>query len=360
MSTVLIITGMHRSGTSLVAGLIDQAGVNLGPQRIAPAADNPHGYFEDAEIVRFHQDLLHARGENILVTREFALMPTAAERAHAQELIAARAGLPVWGWKDPRACLLLDFWNEVVPGARFLLLYRHPFDVVLSLARRIEVVGFDFYTGLEAWYAYNARLLEFARRHPNTTLLCSSYTLLARIEEFSDLLRARLGLALELTPALRDGSYQQDQLHRLAHPPEANDLLHQIHPEALDLYDALQLHAAMNEQGPPQRISAELEALCRYAAQVPTPLDPARRRALLAMLVALYDPDLYDRFANESVRRTAELEAQRRAWRKTAEDRAQLLREQTEWAQPRLAYLTELESSAIVRALVRLGILPKP
>ena len=52
----IVITGMHRSGTSLTASLLQSAGLNLGDRLMeATATGNPlKGYFEDLDFVEFH------------------------------------------------------------------------------------------------------------------------------------------------------------------------------------------------------------------------------------------------------------------------------------------------------------------
>lgn len=362
MSRVLVITGMHRSGTSLVASLFARAGIHLGEQFVAPRADNPFGFFEDAEFVQFHHDALQARGQNILVNRTFHFTPTAAERERAAALIAARQSREQWGWKDPRTTLFLDFWREQLPQAQFVFVYRHPFDVLLSLARRDEVLDFGFTEGLEAWYTYNARLLEFCERYPEATLLCSTYALLARMEAFRAALARQFGVGLELTVAQRDEVYRAEYLRRTPRSPEGDALLRAIHSEAFELYEALEARAALPERKVPNEVPAPpaLRALAQFAAQLPRPLQAGQPRALLLAWLGLVEPNVVENFFHNHVRALQELEAQRRAWEQTAEERARILREQTAWAQPRLRYLEILESSRWIRALVRLGLLPRP
>lgn len=52
---VLVITGMHRSGTSFAASLLHDAGLYLGGRMLAPHASNPLGHFEDLEFYEFDQ-----------------------------------------------------------------------------------------------------------------------------------------------------------------------------------------------------------------------------------------------------------------------------------------------------------------
>src|SRR5258708_37796785 len=166
MSQVLIITGMHRSATSLIASLFGAGGVHLGEQLLEADYRNPRGFFEDADFFDFHENALLARGETILLDHPFGFLPTADEAARADALLRARATLPLWGWKDPRTCLFFDFWNERLPHAQWVLVYRHPFEVLLSLLRRNEGDMPGVLRGLDAWCTYNASLLEIRQRIP--------------------------------------------------------------------------------------------------------------------------------------------------------------------------------------------------
>ena len=59
-TTVLVITGMHRSGTSLIAAILREAGVHLGDQLIGADTGNIRGHFEDVDFVQFHQTVLRS------------------------------------------------------------------------------------------------------------------------------------------------------------------------------------------------------------------------------------------------------------------------------------------------------------
>ncbi|HEY8019943.1 MAG TPA: hypothetical protein VIH93_02510, partial [Thermoanaerobaculia bacterium] len=142
----LVVAGMHRSGTSLAASWIGAAGVDLG-ERLIPADDaNPRGYFEDAAFVELHGRMLRAatreddgghRDWGWTESERFDRQRFAPFCDPARALLARRAaaGGP-WGWKDPRTTLALDFWDELTGGAaRYLLVYRVPWDVADSMQR---------------------------------------------------------------------------------------------------------------------------------------------------------------------------------------------------------------------------------
>ena len=136
MPPVLVIGGMHRSGTSLVAAVCQSAGLDVGAELLPGHASNPLGHFEDLDFYRFHEAALTAAGR---VPAGYGISDApvvvdASARGRAEALVAARrAGGRPWGWKDPRTVLFLDFWLEMLPEARFLFVFRDPAEVADSL-----------------------------------------------------------------------------------------------------------------------------------------------------------------------------------------------------------------------------------
>ena len=56
-SKILVITGMHRSGTSMVSSYLSSVGVDLGTKLLVKDMHNPQGYFEDTDILEFQRSL---------------------------------------------------------------------------------------------------------------------------------------------------------------------------------------------------------------------------------------------------------------------------------------------------------------
>ncbi|MEO8036143.1 MAG: sulfotransferase, partial [Acidobacteriota bacterium] len=201
----LLVTGMHRSGTSLVASLFAAWNVRMGEQLLPADRGNPAGYFEDVDFLALNRRILVActppedghRDWGWTESEIFDAGQLPAHRYAAAELVAARerAGLP-WGWKDPRTSMLLDFWDEVLGGeARFLLLYRHPWEVADSMLRTGADVWLT-HPGYPAriWTQYNRRILDFHRRHRDRTLLVSTNRLLRDPEAFAGTVRRHFGI----------------------------------------------------------------------------------------------------------------------------------------------------------------------
>ena len=188
----LLVLGMHRSGTSLTANWMHEAGISMGDALLEESPTNAKGYYEDKEFLQFHRDLLAAGGQSHLVTQAEQL-PKANEyfTKRAEYLVRLKSDLhEQWGWKDPRTVLFLPFWQQLIPQAAYLVVYRHYIQTVDSLLRRRMVKPRGVWmnakqlsasilhrkeiqerqmnqttTFLQMWVFYNQQLLNFVRRH---------------------------------------------------------------------------------------------------------------------------------------------------------------------------------------------------
>lgn len=143
----VIIAGMHRSGTSMLARRLQQAGLFIGAD-LDPNAES--GLF-----MRWNCWALMQAGCRWDQPESWCLPPMLADRAQDQlHLIMqdARSCQPFygkqrrlppliqytqpWGWKDPRNTLTANLWLAVFPTARVLVITRHGLDVAASLQRR--------------------------------------------------------------------------------------------------------------------------------------------------------------------------------------------------------------------------------
>lgn len=137
---ILIIAGMHRSGTTLTARWLHGCGLHLGANllRSKYLHANPDGlHYEDVDFLQLHRQVLQSAGlsgDGYITQDAVSLLPQYANQA--QNLIAAREHLPQWGWKEPRTCLFLADWRELLPDAKMLVVYRPAAKVADSLLRR--------------------------------------------------------------------------------------------------------------------------------------------------------------------------------------------------------------------------------
>lgn len=267
MSYPLVVGGMHRSGTSLVASVLQAAGLQIGCAVPAAGLGNPRGHFEDPDFLSLHEDMLAASGESCFsIGEDFA--PTTDERfaRRAEALIAARQALPLWGWKDPRTCLFLDFWEPLLPEARYLFLYRHPVDVALSLWRRngdLELRE-DPWRTIRSWEVYNRRLLAFRDRHPERCFLAQVPSVSADLGALVRRVREELGVPLDDGPL--PALFAPQELTPQAPP---NPSWESLIPGALELYGQLDRRAnlpAQKETGPERKTAPAARELALLRA----------------------------------------------------------------------------------------------
>jgi len=244
---IVIITGMHRSGTSLGASILQKAGVNIGDNVIGPNESNPRGHFEDVDFFQFQENILNRLGQTIIVQQALDLNEiTLAETDLAKRLIETHHDKQIWGWKDPRTCLFLDFWHTLLPQANYIFIYRHPLEVLLSLLRRgtdLEVLV-DPLMGVRAWQVYNQAILSFYQQHPGNCFLANVSGIVEDIAGFVGMVTKKLNLTLQE----KDGSvlYQAAELRKIDLLSESMSLLKQIMPESLALYEQLEKQADLS------------------------------------------------------------------------------------------------------------------
>ena len=238
MQPPLIITSMHRSGSSAVTGLLQTAGLHIGTRLMEANFANIRGYFENLSFYQFHQAALSSLKNN---PNGYSLhsFPALLEpwTTRARELLQQEQQAGPWGWKDPRSVLFLNFWRELCPDARYVFLFRNPWCVVDSLYRR----GDDFFRNqpeyaLACLSYYNRELLAFCQTLPDRCLLAKVEWVFENPSGFVDAVVRKLGIKLGAVSEapIETGLYRHEsELSFYAH------MLEEHAPEALNLYQEL-------------------------------------------------------------------------------------------------------------------------
>jgi hypothetical protein len=160
-SRLVLVLGMHRSGTSVTAAGLTCLGVSLGDRLVGTGPDNPAGFWENGDVLDIDAGVLAALGIDWQVTT-----PISREALRSSDLwpfgTAARLELtdqlsrfPLLGVKDPRLCRLLPFWRPIFQrigcevGAVFAV--RDPASVAQSLLTRDRIPIAD---GRALWLRY--------------------------------------------------------------------------------------------------------------------------------------------------------------------------------------------------------------
>ncbi|MBC6941294.1 MAG: glycosyltransferase [Xanthomonadales bacterium] len=134
----LIVLGMHRAGTSSVAGLLARLGAYAGPETdLLVGPDNPKGHYESGRLHGACVRRLELAGGDWRSPPQSA--PTAAVdefRRHVGALIDEFDRQRPWLMKEPRLCLLVRELLPLLTRPLFVHVVRDPAAVVASLVRR--------------------------------------------------------------------------------------------------------------------------------------------------------------------------------------------------------------------------------
>lgn len=142
----------------------------MGDDMRGPTESNRLGYFEDMEFLNFHKEVLARRGVD-RYTPWLTLDIDAGDVERGRALLNRRNNEYVcWGWKDPRATMFMDFWVKIYPGIKFLVMYRHPDEVMTSMyreqRRRIRYRHPTY--APRTWIVNNLQALDFSLRYPGS------------------------------------------------------------------------------------------------------------------------------------------------------------------------------------------------
>ncbi len=162
-NTTIIVLGMHRSGTSCLAGILESAGLHLGEVN-TKAPFNKKGNRENNDIMKLNDQVLANTGHTWRDPPEGPAKWTEADGRQRDAIISKLSEKPIWGFKDPRTLITLDGWLEALPSVKFVGTFRHPKRVAKSLASRPAPLHVPIEDGLALWQSYNRRLLTISDR----------------------------------------------------------------------------------------------------------------------------------------------------------------------------------------------------
>ncbi len=168
----LIVMGMHRAGTSVLARLLNMMGAYYGPEGIhfGASAENAKGFWERKDVLELHQDVFQSQGIDWDKPAVFDLAPLLENTAHAQSiknlLLELEAHRP-WMLKDPRMCLLFPLWKPVLEMPVCIHINRPPIQVAQSLNQRS---GMPLHVGVALWEFYNIHAFKASSDVPRVLI----------------------------------------------------------------------------------------------------------------------------------------------------------------------------------------------
>jgi len=162
--------GMHRSGTSVVAGLLNLMGAYFAPDEVALPADmtNPKGYWERKDVIIANKTLMETMGATWHQISQWDInQATDAQKyKFKQQLEPILYNLNQhqhWMLKDPRLCLTLPLWQPQLDNPIYVVVYRNPIQIAQSLHKRNQ---FSLHTGLALWERYTLDALHAIQDKP--------------------------------------------------------------------------------------------------------------------------------------------------------------------------------------------------
>ena len=237
---IVLVLGMHRSGTSLCSHILSALGVDMadniaGPGNVSVTPDNPQGHWERWEIVEFHDRILGLFNRAYLGRFHDFGLPVAwwADSRVVQirrEIVAflrQRMGDGYFGFKDPRTVRLMPVWHQILSELKLVpklvLCLRNPAQIARSLNAR---EGLEREIGEYRWLVH---MVDFFRYTSNFDFCTVEYeewfnnpsANIEKLQKFLDLSwqQSEADLALVLSGIIDPGSRHDDSDHREAGQP---------------------------------------------------------------------------------------------------------------------------------------------
>ncbi len=185
---VISVVGMHKSGTTLAAQILNASGVPMitGLDQRSYDAGNK---CERLATNLLNKELLSCGSQNSLkvLHRYEPSKSHSALQERARDIIA-KENIECnyqWGFKDPRSCLTHMFWSELIPGIKVVCIYRSASSVRRHYVSKKSSAFADGLRALRAWAIYNSAVIEvFEGTPPDRRILLNFDMLLEKDTEF--------------------------------------------------------------------------------------------------------------------------------------------------------------------------------
>lgn len=242
---IIIVLGMHRSGTSALTRGLSTMGVALSDDLHPAGPDNPTGFWEDSDVIAINNQILGLLGSaydrlGVIDANVFELAEIQKIYETAKELVTRKtASTSMWGIKDPRITRLLPFWQKLLDELGFEVGYvialRNPLNVAASLTARNQIAPVKSYI---LWLEH--MLQAVACTHSENRLIVGYDDLLSDPDK--QLLRISNALHLQAPAPEELSRYAQEFLDtNLRHGQHDDDELLNSHFEPAILAQAYKL-----------------------------------------------------------------------------------------------------------------------
>ncbi|MEO0369062.1 MAG: sulfotransferase, partial [Pseudomonadota bacterium] len=160
--TVVLVTGMHRSGTSALTRVLNLHGAQLSNTLLVPVKnDNDTGFWESQKIMELHDEILDSLDSswsslNSVPEAWFSSGEAKEYRVNLLEILEHEyTNFSLAVVKDPRIARFVPFWEsalaEIGASAKYVICVRNPLEIAASLAQRN---GFSTEYSLGLWFKH--------------------------------------------------------------------------------------------------------------------------------------------------------------------------------------------------------------
>lgn len=216
--------GFGRSGTSLMGGILHEAGYYMGDKLYPARHSNPKGFFENAIINGINESILapydycnSSPNAHIFSKEHSPFKPKKGQRwlsylppnieiscndTQLLYTVKHETSKPRFAYKDPRFSFTLPVWNKFFPkDTVYICIFREPSITVQSVITECNTAEYlnNFFINsdlaLKLWYNCYKRILSYAGLYSRHKLVLVHYNQLLngqKIETLSELLNTRL------------------------------------------------------------------------------------------------------------------------------------------------------------------------
>jgi hypothetical protein len=225
---IVLVLGMHRSGTSLCAHTLSAMGIDMADE-IRAGSSNTKGHWERGEILEFHDRILsffnrgyYSPFHDLPLPIAWWADPRVAEvRREIVEFLKTRMREGLFGFKDPRTVRMMPIWHQILKELRLapkiVFCLRNPAQVARSLSARD---GLDADVAEYRWFSYVADFFRYTNGYDICTLEYETWfdepsTNLGKLLNFLELRWDQTELDLDLTiSGIVDGALRHDDPNR--------------------------------------------------------------------------------------------------------------------------------------------------
>lgn len=191
----LMVVGHPLSGLASVEQLLHDSGLK-------PAAKSKAQGLSPAQVSEMVLRAYRVPPVDALQALEVVnpITPSPVWQTLALDLMLGNIDHDLWGWSDPQALYLLDYWKNLDNQVAFVLVYDSPQDTLTRLFNQpdVECNAENVASVVTTWVAFNEALLNFYLGNTERCLLVNSQQVSAKSTDYLLQVRHQMGVDLQL------------------------------------------------------------------------------------------------------------------------------------------------------------------